>query len=53
VKGNPWVEMNTYDYLGPVYLWGTNKQVLNETKKGKIITSPYWDKQIKTSGSRG
>lgn len=52
-KGNPWVEMNTYDYIGPVFLWGTNNQVLDETKEGKIITSPYWDKQIKTSGSRG
>jgi len=52
-KGNPWVDLRTYDYNGPVFLWGTNNQILDETKEGKIMTSPYWDKQNKISGSRG
>lgn len=52
-KGNPWVELKTYEYEGPVYLWGTNTEVLDVTNEGKIITSPYWDKAHKTSGSRG
>lgn len=52
-KGNPWVEVRTYDYNGPLFLWGTNTQVLDQTKEGKIITSPYWDKNNKISGNRG
>ena len=52
-KGNPWVDLRTYEYNGPVFLWGTNTQVLDETKEGKIITSPYWDRHNKISGSRG
>jgi len=51
-RGNPWVELRTYDYNGPVFLWGTNTQVLDVTNEGKLTTSPYWEKQIKTSGSR-
>jgi hypothetical protein len=28
-------------------------QLVEETKEGELITSPYWDKQNKISGSRG
>lgn len=52
-KGNPWVEMKTEEYNGPVYLWGTNTQVLDTTGEGKLVTSPYWEKSHKISGSRG
>jgi hypothetical protein len=52
-KGNPWVDLRTYEYNGPVFLWGTNMQLVEETKEGELITSPYWDKQNKISGSRG
>ena len=45
--------MRTDDYYGPVYLWGTNTEVLDTTGEGKLITSPYWDKSHKISGSRG
>jgi hypothetical protein len=51
-KGNPWVELKTYDYNGPVYVWGTNKVVSNKSNNGSIVTSMYWDKQIKISGNR-
>jgi len=27
-KGNPWVEMRTYDYFGPIFLWGTNMELI-------------------------
>jgi hypothetical protein len=52
-KGNPWVELKTYEYTGPVYVWGTNKVVTNITNSGSIVTSMYWDKQIKVSSNRG
>ena len=50
--GNVEVPMRTYEYNGPVYMFGTNNEVetINEEK---IVTSAYWDKQIKISGSRG
>ena len=51
--GNVDVNMRTDDYYGPVYLWGTNTEVLDTTGEGKLITSPYWDKSHKISGSRG
>lgn len=51
--GNVQVPMRTYDYNGPVFLWGTNMQVLDTLDSGKIVKSQYWDKALKTSGSRG
>lgn len=50
---NPDTPMRTYEYNGPVFMWGTNMQVLDTTGVGKLIESPYWDKALKTSGSRG
>lgn len=47
------VPMRTYEYNGPVFLWGTNSQVLDTTGEGKIVESQYWNKALKTSGSRG
>jgi hypothetical protein len=35
--------MRTYDYNGPVYMFGTNYEV-ETNNEGKIVTSPYWDK---------
>ena len=52
-KGNPCVDLRTYDYDGPVYLWGTNTRVLDTTNVGEIITSAYWDKAHNISSSRG
>ena len=34
--------MRTYDYNGPVYMFGTNNEV-DTANEGKIVTSPYWD----------
>lgn len=51
--GNVDVPMTTYEYKGPVYVYGTNDQVLDCTGEGTLITSPYWDKMHKVSGSRG
>lgn len=50
---NPDTTMITYDYEGPVYVFGTNDEVLDCTGEGVLITSPYWDKVHKISGSRG
>lgn len=51
--GNVDVPMTTYEYDGPVYVYGTNDQVLDCTGEGTLITSPYWEKMNKVSGSRG
>ena len=49
---NPNTPMRTYEYEGPVFLWGTNKQVkYNGT--GELINSTVRDNFAKRSGSRG
>lgn len=45
------VPMMTNEYHGPVYYWGTNKQV-PFTNSGKIIDSPIQAKLNRISGSR-
>jgi len=40
--GNVVVPMRTYDYNGPVYMFGTNREV-ETANEGKIVTSPFWD----------
>ena len=45
--GNVKVEMRTYEYKGPVYVWGTNNIVLDTTNEGVMITSPYWEEAHK------
>ena len=53
VQGDVWnVNMRTYDYEGPVFLWGTNKQVRYQGT-GEVINSTVREKFNKTSGSRG
>ena len=52
-KSNVDVEMRTYEYDGPVFLWGTNMELIDRTNEGKICESPYWDDMLKRSGSRG
>lgn len=52
-KGNPWVKMKTYDYNGPVFLWGTNMELVDPSNQGILIESPYYDEMMKKSGSRG
>jgi len=44
--------MRTYDYNGPVYMFGTNNEVktINEEK---IVTSAYWDEARKQTEERG
>jgi hypothetical protein len=50
---NPDTPITTNEYMGPVYVYGTNNQVLDCTGEGVLITSPYWEKMHKVSGSRG
>ena len=50
--GNVDVPMRTYDYNGPVYMFGTNKEV-PYTGVGKIVESEYWNAMIKSSQERG
>ena len=45
------VPMKTYEYYGPVYYWGTNKEV-RPTNSGKLINSPIQAKLNRISGSR-
>ena len=53
IHGDVWnVKMRTYDYEGPVFLWGTNKQVRYQGT-GEVINSTVREKFNKTSGSRG
>ena len=51
--GNVDVDMTTYEYEGPVYVFGTNDEILDCTGEGVLITSPYWENMNKISGSRG
>jgi hypothetical protein len=50
--GNVIVPMRTFDYNGPVYMFGTNNEVktINEEK---IVTSAYWDEARKQTEERG
>jgi hypothetical protein len=44
--------MRTYEYTGPVYMFGTNHEV-DTINEGKIVTSPFWDKARKATEERG
>ena len=50
--GNVIVPMRTFDYNGPVYMFGTNNEVktINEER---IVTSAYWDEARKQTEERG
>jgi len=50
--GNVVVPMRTYDYLGAVYMFGTNHEV-ETINEGKIVTSPFWDKAREITEKRG
>ncbi len=45
------VPMRTTEYFGPVFYWGSNKEVYY-TNSGKIIDSPLKVKLNRISGSR-
>ena len=51
-KGNPWVDMKTYEYYGPVYQWGTNT-IIEYTNSGSLETSKWWEQAKKVSEERG
>jgi len=50
-KGIVNTPMKTVDYYGPVYYWGTNKEV-GYTGQGKLIDNPLHAKFLKISGNR-
>jgi hypothetical protein len=50
--GNVVVPMRTYEYTGPVYMFGTNHEV-ETNNEGKIVTSPFWDKARGITEKRG
>ena len=52
VRGKLEVEMRSYDYFGPVFLWGTNMELVEPTNEGKLVESPYYVEMMKASGSR-
>lgn len=51
-KGIVHVPLVTYDYTGPVYMYGTNNEV-EQIDEGKIVTSAYWETQRDNSEKRG
>ena len=53
IHGDVWnVKMRTYDYEGPVYLWGTNNTVPYKGT-GEIISGSVREKFDKISDDRG
>lgn len=49
--GNVDVPMVTYEYWGPVYMFGTNKE-MNYTNSGSMYTGEIWERNKKQSESR-
>lgn len=50
--GNVDVPMRTYEYWGPVYMFGSNKE-MTFTNSGSLFTGEIWDKNRKISEQRG
>lgn len=50
--GNVNVPMQTYDYWGPVYMFGTNKE-MTFTNSGSMYTGKIWDINRGISEKRG
>jgi hypothetical protein len=47
------IEFITVDYTDePLYMFGTNIQVLDREMNEKIVNSPYYETVTKVSGSR-
>jgi len=46
------VPMETFDYWGPVYMFGTNKE-MTYTNSGSMHTGAIWDQARKISNQRG
>jgi hypothetical protein len=47
------IKFITVDYTDePLYMFGTNIQVMDREMNGKIVNSPYYEKVTKVSGSR-
>ena len=49
--GNVIVPMKTYDYWGPVYMWGTNKE-MSYTNSGSLFKGEIWDRRNEISNQR-
>ncbi len=50
--GNVEVPMETYEYWGPVYMFGSNKE-MNYTNSGSLYTGKLWNETRKISENRG
>ena len=50
--GNPWVDLRTYEYYGPVYQWGTNN-IVDFSDTGSLVKSKAWEEARKISEGRG
>ena len=51
-KGNTDVPMVTYEYYGPVYIWGTN-EIVDYSDTGSLAKGEVWEKARKISENRG
>ena len=49
--GNVQVPMETYEYWGPVYMWGTNKE-MSYTNSGSLYKGEIWDRRNEISNQR-
>lgn len=51
-KGNVYVPMETYEYYGPVYQFGTNI-IVEYSDTGSLAKNKIWEKARKISEQRG
>lgn len=52
IRGCQDVKMKTYEYDGPVYIWGTNKKSVKQNI-GKLVSSPLYEQALANSKKRG
>lgn len=50
--GNVHVPMETFEYWGPVFMYGTNNEMAY-TNSGSMYTGAIWDRDRKRSEERG
>ena len=51
ILGNVNIELKTYEYWGPVFMFGTNKE-MTFTNSGSLYTGKVWNQARKISESR-
>lgn len=52
VKGNTGIKFRTYDYEGPVFMWGTNFAIEDPEGTGQLVSSPYLEELQEISNNK-